>query len=685
MSTYLTPYNIAIANKQKGYDVANIKNDAYQASQTPLRGGQVKGDALRQGDFQLDGGDFWSDFADGFMSVMKPIGQVAQAVAPFIPKGAGYSGGMACRCPPSGKCMCGSGLSGGDEITDAEAPILNPDLNSTGIYHGYGQSGGSWALARMLAPELSIPYDLATGKNPLTGENWGSGLSGGDFLSDMGNVFSQVAPFLPLLGLGKHSSSADKTKAVGRSLMGCGFFDDLLDGFKKVGDVASAVAPHIKTGMDLYGQFKGKGLSGGAKHKALGKKLLAELKALHGAGLSGGGLSGGDFDWSSLLPLAPLLLGLGMSGGQAEPDLSYLEPLISGFGMSGGSFVDDLLQGINSAVGKVGDFMESGLNKVNEGFDKVMPVVEKIGKVAETAGKVASLFSGKKGEGMSGGALSLEQNMNMADAMGDIFSGMGMSGGSLGKRTGRAKDTRVLSGKQQLYKGGAIANRGIPPFNQPTNAGMSGGDTSVNAPYIGWNEASNSPFARPVGGSSEALMAQRQRNNANQPYMVGDGASGGRRLKLSEGRKPAYKVKQGDFCCIKSDKGTLPCNGKPLTKAFMNDFKKKSKDYSTYRQGAGQAGNSESLDEIEMVDALNKAQAVNNPAVNSSPATGGKRPASKWIEHAKAYAKAHGVSYKQALKDAKATYRGAGQSGGDFWSDLGNVASTVAPFLPLLL
>jgi hypothetical protein len=650
MSSYLTPYNIAIANKQKGYDVANIKHDAYEASQTPLRGGQVKGDAMRQGDFQMDGGDFWSDFADGFMSVMKPVGQIAQAVAPFIPKGAGVSGGMACRCPTRGPCMCGSGLSGGDEITDAEHPILNPDLNSTGLFHGYGQSGG-------------------------------------DFFSDLGSTFQTIAPFLPLLGLGKSSSSADRTKAVGRSLMGCGFFDDLLDGIKKAGDVASSLAPHIKTGVDLYGQFKGKGYSGGAKEKMIGKKLLAELKALHGAGLSGGGLSGGDFDWSSLLPLAPLLLGLGMSGGQAEPDMSFLEPFVSGYGMSGGSFVDDLLQGINSAVGKVGDFMESGLNKVNEGFDKVMPVVEKIGKVAETAGKVASLFSGKKGEGMSGGALSLEQNMNMADAMGDIFSGMGMSGGSLGKRTGRAKDTRVLSGKQQLYKGGNIPNEGVPPFNRPPKAGMSGGDTSVNAPYVGWNEATNSPFARPFGGSSEALVAQQLRSNVNQPYMTGDGASGGKRKKLSEGRKPAYRVKQGDYCCIKSDSGVLPCNGKPLTKAFMNDFKKKSKDFSTYRQGAGQAGNSESLAEIEMVDALNKAQAVNNPAVNSSPASasGGKRPASKWIEHAKAYAKAHGVSYKQALKDAKATYRGAGQSGGDFWSDLGNVASTVAPFLPLLL
>ena len=650
MSSYLTPYNIAIANKQKGYDVANIKHDAYEASQTPLRGGQVKGDSLRQGDFQLDGGDFWSDFADGFMSVMKPVGQIAQAVAPFIPKGAGYSGGMACRCPARGPCMCGSGLSGGDEITDAEAPVLNPDLNSTGLFHGYG-------------------------------------LSGGDFLSDFGNIVSQVAPFLPLLGLGKDSNSADKTKAVGRSLMGCGFFDDLLDGIKKVGDTAGALAPHIKTGVDLYQGFnkKGKGMSGGAKQKAVGKKILAELKALHGAGLSGGGLSGGDFDWSSLLPLAPLLLGLGMSGGQAEPDMSFLEPFVSGYGMSGGSFVDDLLKGIESAVSKVGDFLESGVNKVDEGLNKVMPLVEKVGKVADTAGKVASIFSGKKGEGMSGGALSLEQNLNMADAMGDIFSGMGMSGGSLGKRTGNAKDTRVLSGKQQLYKGGAIANGGVPPFNRPQNAGMSGGDMSVNAPYIGFDTATGKDFKRPVGGSSEALMALQQRSNVNQPYLTGDGASGGRRLKLSEGRKPAYKVKQGDYCCIKSDKGTLPCNGKPLTKAFMNDYRKKSKDFSTYRQGAGQAGNSETLDEIEMVDALNKAQAQANPAVNSSPATGGKRPASKWIEHAKAYAKAHGVSYKQALKDAKATYRGAGQSGGDFWSDLGNVASTVAPFLPLLL
>lgn len=664
MSTYLTPYNIAIANQQKGFDVRNLRHDAYEASQTPLHGGQVQGDSMREGDFQLEGGDFWSDFADGFMSVMRPVGQVVSAVAPFL--GAGASGGMACRCPARGRCRCGSGLSGGDEITDAEPALMNPDLNSTGMFHGYGASGG---------------YNQNVS---------GMGMSGGDFLSDLGNIASQVAPFLPLLGLGRSSSSASKTKAVGRALMGCGFFDDLLDGIGKVGATAASLAPHVKTGMDLYSKF-GKGLSGGARgaqQKRIGQKIFAELKALHGRGLSGG-----DFDWGTLASLAPLLLGLGMSGGDGgEPDMEFLEPYTSGFGLSGGNFIDDILKGIESAIDKVGDFLDKGITKVNEGFDKVMPLVEKVGKVADVVGK----FSGKKGEGMSGG-MTHEQDMNMADAMGDIFSGMGMSGGALGQRYGKASDTRKLSGPQQLYKGGAIPNDGAPPFNRPQNAGMSGGDMSVNAPYVGFDTSSGKDFKRPVGGSSVALVAQQQRNNANKPYMVGDGASGGKRKKLSEGRKPAYHIKPKDFCCVSSKNG-MPCNGVPLTKAFMNDYKKRSKNYSTYRQGAGQAGNSESLDQIEATNALVDELAASNPQVNAGPAgapagagaSGGKRPASKWIEHVKAYSKSHGVSYKQALKDAKATYRGAGTSGGgasggDFWGDLGNIASTVAPFLPLLL
>jgi len=34
-----------------------------------------------------------------------------------------------------------------------------------------------------------------------------------------------------------------------------------------------------------------------------------------------------------------------------------------------------------------------------------------------------------------------------------------------------------------------------------------------------------------------------------------------------------------------------------------------------------------------------------------------KRPPSKWILHCKAYAKEHNVSYKQAMKDARASYK----------------------------
>jgi len=64
--------------------------------------------------------------------------------------------------------------------------------------------------------------------------------------------------------------------------------------------------------------------------------------------------------------------------------------------------------------------------------------------------------------------------------------------------------------------------------------------------------------------------------------------------------------------------------------------------------------------------------------------SGGKSKMS-WINHVKAYQKKHGCSYKEALKRAGASYRGSGVSGGDFLGDLGNIAQTVAPFLPLLL
>ena len=671
MSSYLTPYNIAIANAQKGFDVAGLRHDTYNAYQSPLHGGQSQGDAMRDGDFQMEGGDFWSDFADGFMSVMKPVGQIASAVAPFL--GAGMSGGVADR--QVGGYRSGRGLSGGDEIIDTEPALLNPDLNSTGLYHP--------------SVERETLY------------------SGGDFWSDLGNVASTVAPFLPLLGLGKQSSPEEKMIAVARQMEGHGFFD-------------SQILPFLtKHFLGSLGSLFGAGLSGG-RHNKVQKRLLAEFKALHKAGITGRGLSGGDFDWSTLASFAPLLLGLGMSGGDnGEPDMSFVEPFLSGYGMSGGDFFDDLGAGFDSVLGKIGDMLDSGLGLIEKGFDKVMPLVEKVGKVADTAGKITGAFSGKKGEGMSGG-MTHDQDMNMADAMGDIFSGMGMSGGSLGRRTGMASDSRKLSGRQQLYKGGAIANNGQPPFNQITNAGMSGGrrgrglsggDTSVNAPYVGWNEAKNAPFVSPLGmngGNSQALVAQELRGMVNQPYKSGGRKGGdmwddiyktGKDLVIDSfgtEEQKEEKRKKAEACKLCNGEGAGSSGG---ARCCFNA--KKCNGTKHYRTKKGGQGNSESQGEIEATDALVNALASKNPQVNSgapyqsaviqeplsaSGTSGGrKRPASKWIEHVKAYSKSHGVSYKQALKDSKATYRGAGQSGGDFWGDLGNIASTVAPFLPLLL
>jgi len=56
--------------------------------------------------------------------------------------------------------------------------LMRPDGS---LKKGKGLSGGSTLLARMLFPGTSLAYDMATGKNPLTGE----GLSGGVGLADV--------------------------------------------------------------------------------------------------------------------------------------------------------------------------------------------------------------------------------------------------------------------------------------------------------------------------------------------------------------------------------------------------------------------------------------------------------------------------------------------------------------------
>lgn len=513
MASYKNAYNQALANQQRRLDIANVKNDWNQSLRQPLQGGG------------MSGGDFWSDFADGFMSVWNPIIDTAGKVAPLLPLvglgesggdmsvnapyegyvyGSGYSGGAIPNdgIPPfnkitnagmSGGCdcgcrsrMCGCALSGGDEISDTDHPIIrNPELQAT-MFLG-GRKPSSVSKKEKIGMVQQVIADMIL-KNKMKGR----GLSGGDFWSDLGDTFTKVAPFLPLLGLG---ASGGAGASGGKRLME-----------KKYADML----------------------------------LKKQLKKLHGKGLSGG-----DFDWSSLLSFAPLLLGLGMSGGKVDmSELDEFEPFLTGLGLSGGDFWDDLSKGFSDAWSWITD----------TAIPAITPVIDTAGKVADVYGKV----SGKKeGKGYSGGAMTYEQNMNMADAMGDIFSGMG-----------KGSDTRKKSGAIQLYK----------------------------------------------GGNSEALMLQQKRSNVNQPYLTGNGKA--RKTKMNE--RLAEKIAK--------------------------------------LQGRGM----EPIGDMEASNDIVGLMSKTNPEVDrkiGSGVSGGKR-SSKWIDHVKAYAKQHGIKYGEALKKAKATYRG---------------------------
>ena len=656
MASYRNPYNEAIANKQRRFDYANMANDYTQSLQQPLNGGAM-----------LEGGDFWSDFADGFMSVWNPIIDTAGKVAPFLPLlglgeegvglthsemsggdmsvnapyegyvyGAGMSGGddrneglvnqpflgygvsggaiandgqppfnmitnagmsggrardnpkwivkqndyccikdlkkpMACNGDPLPKAFMndyrkksnnfekyregklagykGQGMSGGDEVSDTDHPIIrNPELQATAFLGGRKPS--SVSKKEKIGMVQQVIADMLL-KNKMKGK----GLSGGDFWSDLGDTFSKVAPFLPLLGLGESGGMYDKAKYGEIGLAGMGVSG---------GDGWSDLAGYL---MGPSSPLLGMGASGGAKlnHKALLEKKFADnlfkrqLKNLHGKGMSGG-----DFDWSSLLSFAPLLLGLGMSGGQVDlSELSDLEPFVMGMGMSGGDFWDDLGKGFSDAWSWITD----------TAIPAITPVIDTAGKIADVAGKFSGNSGKKEGKGYSGGAMTYEQNMNMADAMGDIFSGMGVSGGS------RASDTRMLSGARQLYKGGEM--------DRAVGSGVSGGKKRQSR-QSKMNERLAMKIAHLQGKGMEPTADMEASNK-----IVG----------LMSKANPAVDYKMG------------------------------------------------------LLTQPPKLDAIEPPVPNGSGVSGGKKT-SKWIQHVKAYAKTHGIKYGEALSKAKSTYRG---------------------------
>ena len=93
------------------------------------------------------------------------------------------------------------GLSGGARGSDTR-------MNSGAVQ--FYKGGNSEALTA-LQQRSNVNQPYLTGR-PLGAGASGGGVSGGDFWSDLGNVASQVAPFLPLLGLGQSGGGASGGK-----------------------------------------------------------------------------------------------------------------------------------------------------------------------------------------------------------------------------------------------------------------------------------------------------------------------------------------------------------------------------------------------------------------------------------------------------------------------------------------
>jgi len=661
MTSYNNDYNRNLASRQRAFDYANIANDKYEAHEDDaLHGGRRKGrrkiteDDLKDMDFSvygkgvadMTGEGLKEDFDDALAWVhdkAKKVGDIVEtgqkiaglisgkkqsgyglsggamhggsergaeladmlnpSGSPYVPgiKNAGsvvYNAprvitglgkkkksrvGLAFPSPPGLNVVgsdlrmkgsnyspnvhqiqaeqakdgfIGNGMSGGDFLGD-----LGNTLQSVAPFLpllGLGMSGGDFFgdlgnIAQSVAPFLPL---LGLGRN---GDPDDISFKGGDFFSDLGNVAQQVAPFLPLLGLGKRvrkgSKEARRFIALvhalkkNRGLVGKGFFDDFMSGLKKVGDVVSAVAPHVETGMKIYDKFKGKGMSGGMTHEqdmnmadAMGDIFSGEgkLHIIHGGGA-------GQYDMPELLGME----GNGYSGG----DLGQIATAM-GLGISGGADYGAEEEGISEPLATM--FLGGRHPSTVPKAEKKMLFL----KALADAKLHQELAKQLRGKGASGGAL---------------LKGLGLSGGDFW--------SDFADGFKQGFTGTMNVAKQALPFLPLLGLGESGGAMSG----CGRTDYDNSSTA---GQFSYGQMGDTA-GKAN-------GGVGGSRPMQGHGEHNLKLKPQMKGCSL---------------------------------SGFG----------------------------DMSREVGGKRPRSApaggWIAHVKAYAKQHGCSYKEALKRAGATYK----------------------------
>jgi hypothetical protein len=585
MASIANPYNMSVADRQKFNNYANIKNDYLNAYEQPLHGGAYYG------------GDFFSDFMDGFNMVMGPVGDVIKTVAPFLPLvGLGEcecESGSDCECELDGgrRKVCGGRRAGYND--DGTRRRYEDPLNRNEFICALPYSDKcNGTILNKKAMKYST-YKTGEGPDGIVPHGQrrvrGSGLSGGDEISDQ---------------------DLNALQAIGLPQRYAQYF---------LGGRHPRQVPAGERRMLL--------------RKALADaKLQNELRLIMNA-KKGGGMSGGDFDWSSLLQFAPLLLGLGEDDGEEV----YADMMGEGFWDDVGDFFTSLPSKIEEGVSKAFDLTKTGLSKASELAEAVKPIVDVYSKVSGKDDKkggangLIGMYDKSKypdgmigGEGFfdklfntdqtfldmedkrkkkeackvcigeeEGGAMTYQQNMDMADAMGDIFSGMGYSGG----QANEANRPRVPSRNPlNLDAPVGMPNRRPLPSNSSAVQMYKGGDHCVNAPYV----------------CDTTRIPINLQNRPTKEYlaMTGNGVSGGDWWSDFTNGLQSVLGPVGDVAKIVAP--------------FLGEGMSGGQDCPARAIGAGVSGG---------------------------------RKSSAWIQHVKAYAKQHGIKYNEALKKAGATYK----------------------------
>lgn len=520
MTSYDNDYNRGLANQQRLYDYAQIANDKHEATEDDaMHGGRRKKPHKRITDADLKDMDFavygkgvadmtgeglkedFDDALDWVHDKAEKFGKIIETGSKIADAFSGKKKDSTPQYPqyrPYGYGLSGGGTSGGvrrgaelaDMINPSGSPYIPGIQQPHSIVHAVG---GSLRAQNFKMPGLNVVgSDLR-----MKGDNYspnahqiqaeqakdgfiGNGMSGGDFFSDLGNIAQQVAPFLPLLGLGKSRDNL--------TFKGGDFWGDL-------GNIAQQVAPflpllglgkNVKKGSKkakqfialvrkmksrLQGQGLGSGYSGGMTHEqdmnmadAMGDIFSGEGRKKQGkqsrenerlamriAELKGRGA--GQYDMPELLGLE----------GSAQPNLGAVASLL-GLGMSGGAEYGAEEEGISEplATAFLGGRHPSKVSKQ----EKKMLFL----KALADAKLHQELSNQMRGRGTSGGAL---------------MKGLGLSGGDFWSDFGDGfvkGFTGTMDFAKQLIpfapllglgqSGGGLSGGGINDYDNSSTAGQ---------------------------------------------------------------------------------------------------------------------------------------------------------------------------------------------------------------------